>query len=81
MIMDERIKDEIIQKTTECHHNFKCLTDDKHPLCAVEGQPIIGVGVFVTCKSSDYCSYRLSFGAGHICNCPTRCEIFLKYNR
>lgn len=72
------IAKEILDKTTNCQKGFECLKNDDHIYCKVENCVSDNLH-FVRCLSRDYCSYQLPFGRSHICNCPTRKEIFNKY--
>jgi len=70
-----------IQKTTKCPSEFKCLTDETHPCCVPASPVIEGYGLFVLTARQHSCPYNMAFGNGFICNCPSRYEIFLRYNR
>lgn len=69
---------EILEQTINCQKGFKCLKNDDHVYCKVENCVSDKVH-FVKCLSGNYCTYKLAFGRSHICNCPTRKEIFNKY--
>ncbi len=74
-----QIDEEILRQTTECQHNFKCLDTGDCPGCEAESK--IGDGhVFVKMNENQICPYKMSFGPAYICSCPTRCEIYRKYN-
>jgi hypothetical protein len=74
------IDDKIIEKTTKCLDNFGCLKDENHP-CLVMGVDfcIAGKVHYVDCSKKS-CNYKMGYGDSTICNCPTRKEIFNKYN-
>lgn len=79
--VDVFIDKETIEKTTKCASAFKCLTDETHSLCATESI-IKEYGLFVNNKANNNsCAYKMSFGNGTICKCPTRYEIFERYKR
>ena len=82
------ISDESLKRTTKCPVNFLCLTNDKNPMCYKE-RPMCSVEValesmlFVEDKNNYYsnnCVYKEEYGAGHLCTCPVRFEIYNRYN-
>lgn len=72
------IDKKIIEETIKCEKSFDCLKNDKHVYCKVENCVSSEVH-FVKCLNDEYCVYRMSFGESYICNCPTRKEIYNKY--
>jgi hypothetical protein len=78
--VDLEVDNQTIQKTTKCPSAFKCQRDDAYPLCAPESS-IPGYGLFVRPPEANSCHYKMSFGNGFICTCPTRYEIFTRYKR
>jgi hypothetical protein len=77
---DLKVDNQTIQKTTKCPSAFKCQSDEAYPLCAPESS-IPGYGLFVQPPEANSCHYKMSFGNGFICTCPTRYEIFTRYKR
>ncbi len=73
------IDKEILKKTSDCKKNFDCLKNDQHIFCKVEYCVNHEVH-FVKCMDVDYCVFKMYFGQSFTCNCPTRKEIFNKYN-
>ena len=74
------LSESIIQKVTECHKNFACLTDSNKETCPVE--QYLGKGLlFIIPTDEGYCSYKTSFGYSYICKCPARLEIFLHHEK
>ena len=76
--MQLEIDNIILQETSCCDNDFKCLKNGIYPLCKVEH--CINTIHFVDCKS-EYCDCKLNFGYGNICTYPTRKEIFNKYGK
>jgi hypothetical protein len=74
MIIDKNI----LEKTTKCEKNFKCLDNPKEICCKVE-EVIDNKVFFVKCLSYDYCNYKTPYGYSNICSCPTRIEIYRKH--
>jgi hypothetical protein len=74
-----QISEEIINKTTRCNHKFKCLNDDNRDVCVVD-ICFGGNGCFLKTAKPDYCTYKNTFGGSYVCYCPTRHELFKKYN-
>jgi len=73
-----KIAEEILQRTTNCKHDFSCLSGDKQCLCKVTG--LIGFDMKnIKPKSEMNCSYRLTYGDKSLCVCPTRNEIYNRY--
>ena len=76
---DMKIDKEIIQRTTNCELNFCCLSGDKTRICKVKNS--IGFGLLeINPTIVNHCKCRVSFGNTYFCNCPTRNEIFNRYN-
>ena len=76
-IVDKAIRD----KTTQCRHDFKCLTDGGCPGCGFQDF-ISNDCILVQMKPENKtCPYTVAFGDVYVCKCPTRCEIYLKYGK
>ena len=73
------INQEIIVETIHCVEDFECLANEKF-VCreATVESSIEGKIIFISCRK-ELCAYKLNFGYGTICNCPTRREIYNKY--
>ena len=69
----------VIKATTKCEHGFSCLSDSNECLCEVK---CAGPEHFVEIKahSSDSCRYFLAYNNFTYCLCPTRNEIYKRYN-
>jgi hypothetical protein len=75
-----KIDDEIINRTTKCLRNFDCLKNGGKEICGVDSS-LQGDSLFIDEKSREYCSYMMPFGtSAQICTCPTRREIFARFN-
>ena len=60
-----------ISKTKECRSGFSCLEPKaNHPHCSVD-YPFGKNLMFVNSPSDATCPYRMRFGNGYICDCPT----------
>jgi len=68
----------IISNTIKCEKNFDCLSANNHVYCKVESC-INNKVHFINCVYNLNCSYKMSYGDTFICTCPTRKEIFNKY--
>ncbi len=77
--MNLEISDQILQQTTKCPHGFNCLTSAEYPQCDVER--MIGNILSVKTTNSLFCSYRVNYGHGYFCTCPTRIEIYKRLGR
>jgi hypothetical protein len=78
--MNIKIDKTVIQRTSNCKCEFSCLSGDKTCLC--EAKCSIGSEVLeVTPKSGIDCNYCVSVGNTTFCHCPTRNEIFNRYNK
>jgi len=77
-----RIKvDEItLQASNKCVFGFGCLQSDKFPQCSVT-RYIDGDGLFIKDPNQNICPYKVSFGYSYMCSCPTRKEIYKKYDK
>jgi hypothetical protein len=77
--MTLEIDTRILKATTKCTRDFKCLSGKKHIYCTVEdcfGDRVL----FVKCLQVSSCSFKALFGDSCVCGCPTRMEIYKKYN-
>ena len=84
--MKFEISDEIKVQTTQCPSDFSCLNDDVKPLCDID-KPMCNSdylseenGLFIQPLSDNECHYLMPFRTTFLCRCPTRHEIFKKYN-
>ena len=73
------IDKEVLKQTTKCEKSFSCLKNTNHVYCKVESCVSKKVH-FIKCLNNDeYCVYKMAFGTSFVCNCPTRKEIFNKF--
>ena len=78
--MSMEIENGIRSKTTHCLKDFECLKNETATcLNNKVDRWLDGKVLFVHCN--DMCNYKMNFGNSTICNCPTRNEIYRKYNR
>lgn len=66
-----------LKKTIWCTKNFKCLNKGNPCDCRITSS-VKGESHFVNCSENN-CTYKMNFGNGIICNCPTRKELYNKY--
>lgn len=78
--MSISISKEILKRTIRCSHELKCLDEEAYPLCSVDSLDR-GCDLFVKVENDTRCHYQLPLGFGCLCTCPTRFEIFERYNR
>ncbi|MGD2144452.1 MAG: hypothetical protein PVF54_08250 [Anaerolineae bacterium] len=76
--MEFDVREKTLQRTDKCWQGYDCLSGNQECLCQVTDS-VRGV-LFVERETSDYCPYDMSFGYSHICCCPTRQEIYDRYN-
>jgi len=74
-----KLDEKTINETVKCHRNFICLTDKSQIHCKAEeyttGSVLFGKG-----HEKELCNYKMFIGPLFACNCPTRKEIYKKYN-
>ena len=64
---------EILDRTTKCPHAFSCLDSGKcgeREMCIVDqadGEDVL----LLKSKEAASCTYRIPFGVGQLCTCPT----------
>ena len=76
---NKKISEDILQRTINCARDFSCLAVGKTPICKAKRS--MGVSLLeITLKNFVDCSYRVSFGYTYFCTCPTRNEIYNRYN-
>jgi hypothetical protein len=72
------VSEETRRKTDKCWRGFECLSNPQGVTCAVRSC-VRGV-LFVDKETVSYCPYEVTFGYSHICSCPTRQEIYDRYD-
>lgn len=76
--MKIEIPEEVIQKTTKCNKNFRCLLGEKENLCRIICH-MSGNVYFVKCEGNKDCPYLEPHKKTELCNCPVRNEIYHRY--
>lgn len=75
------IDENILKITTKCIDNYECLKNENHSCQKSKVESCInGKVLFINCIEMD-CNYKMNYGGSAICNCPTRVEIYNKYNK
>ena len=75
--MKHTVSDLVLRETQKCPHDFACLEAEmsgNKPMCEVKyanGKNVL----FLNAKESVSCPYRLPFGYGQVCQCPTHFAI------
>jgi hypothetical protein len=64
---------------SKCIFGHACLENNVHKPCEVK-ECVNEKVVFIKCEPR-MCGYHINFGYEKICLCPTRKEIFEKYNQ
>ena len=77
---DIEIDKAVLHNTTDCLYDFNCLSGDKTHLCddvASNEEDIVEI------KSNPplACRYCISLGSASYCTCPTRVEIYNRYEK
>jgi hypothetical protein len=74
------VAESILKETVHCRKNFACLLDDNSEcLARIVDNCVDKKVIFLKCN--EICVYKMEFGSYSICNCPTRREIYVKYNK
>jgi hypothetical protein len=76
---DLKVDKAVLHKTTDCIYDFTCLAGDKTCLCEVvdsNGEDIVEIKT----KCSLPCKYCVSLESASYCTCPTRVEVYKRYN-
>lgn len=75
------IEEKFLMETTKCSYGFECLENENHVCLSAKVALCIGGKVhFIDCPEK-FCKYKMDFGNGRICSCPTRKEIYNKYGK
>lgn len=72
------ISDETLKRTTKCPWEMRCLSGWQCGDCVIE-MTIRGDEAFIRSSKPDGCPYKISYGYGYVCTCPTRSELHEKY--
>ena len=68
---------------TNCDHNYSCLTEKKcgnRDMCDVHFASIEFILVLHN-KEDAKCKFRMNFGDGKVCKCPTHYGIYQNYKQ
>ena len=71
--MDVNVPEAVLSETKRCQHNFSCLETEKcggKVMCDVKRVHKENILYWVS-KEQINCPYRISFGEGQMCLCPT----------
>jgi len=77
------VPDDVRRETTKCPHDFACLSTGSFGdpgKCAVrdaDGKNVL----FLTSEEQLSCPYRIPFGRGQLCTCPTHYAAYLQQRR
>lgn len=77
--MGFEVDEEILKETTKCKEGFVCLASEVHGLCKVASSAAGGKVLFVCAEKKTRCPYCVPFGNSFVCNCPTRIELYKRY--
>ena len=78
MVIDQNI----LAETTKCKNDFECLKNEDYFCVTRKVEHCVNRAVYFTnCDINTSCNYKLIFGNDVVCHCPTRKEIFNKYNK
>lgn len=76
--MKLQIPENIINDTSRCRKDFTCLTEGEC-LCNVK-HCLNRKSYLINPDQCPQCNYRVSTGSVLLCSCPTRKEIYNRYN-
>jgi hypothetical protein len=75
-----QVSDRIKKQSSKCPYIFKCLKNETWDTCSI-GKDIQGAFLVIkTKKTKNNCPYCFSYGNKYYCNCPTRGDIYKRYN-
>lgn len=72
------IAESILKSTDKCLKNFACLTDGEC-LCEIN-QCLNRNNLIINYNKNNPCQYKISMGNEILCSCPTRKELYNRYN-
>jgi len=79
-MVDIKIDNFVLRKTTKCEHNFSCLSEDyPTPFCEVIAYNTLSKVVKVKPKADRSCPYILALNTLRYCLCPTRVELYKQH--
>lgn len=76
--MKIEIDQKVLDATKACDKDFICLNGSPACFCPVK-LCVDGQIHFVEYVEDRRCRYRMQFGSGYFCACPTRKEIYNRY--
>ena len=74
------VPEDILNKTTRCINDFTCLSEEWDHCGVVKGLiegRLLALDVDKTLERC--CNYRVLFGGGSFCTCPTGVEVFKQF--
>jgi hypothetical protein len=78
--MKIEIPEDILNKTIRCENEFECLSEGWKPcgtvIRSIEAKLLYLDADLITAR---FCHYRVLYGGGSYCTCPTAIEIFKRY--
>ena len=78
--MDYQVSDKAKKQTTKCPYNFTCLNNDSCNPCSIERDIQKTFLLIKTKKDKSTCPYCFPYGSSYYCTCPSRREIYQRYN-
>ena len=78
--MDYQVSDKAKKQTTKCYYNFTCLNNGTWDTCSIERDLQEAFLAIKTKSDKITCPYCFPFGFSYYCTCPTRREIYQRYN-
>lgn len=73
------VSQDIKQETIDCKKGFSCLSAERKDLCRVLSCFDCDIH-FILCLNTEFCSYQHKISERFYCDCPTRKELYSKYN-
>ncbi|HIC91190.1 MAG TPA: hypothetical protein EYP21_03835 [Syntrophaceae bacterium] len=74
------ISDHVLKATTKCKKGFSCLSGERKDLCKISYCVSNEIYFLNHCNDTS-CGYAISFGYSYVCTCPTRKEIYNRFNQ
>jgi len=78
--MTYHVSDKTKKQTTKCPYNFTCLNNSPWDTCSIERALQEAFLAIKNKSNKSTCPYCFPYGSSYYCTCPSRREIYQRYN-
>ena len=75
------VGEEALQRTSQCPHDFGCLSAEVVKICPVKSFEKASSVLYVLPEKADACPYHIVLSDAIVCACPVRKELYKHYGQ